>query len=126
MAIRLLKRTDSQAALEKLAEKCIDYWQGAEFRRLNPGLEYQWHGEKAKIKDYVKVFTEGVMQTPPAIHVDPNLKECYACHTALKGYDGNFEILRTQNCFVFKVPLEVIIIDPSSLSWVYNEEPQAD
>jgi hypothetical protein len=62
------------------------------------------------------------MLTPPAILVDPYLKECYAAHAKLVDYDGNFEIFRTRTFFRFKVPIEVIIIDPFSLWWVQNEE----
>jgi len=121
----LLRRNDTQAALETLAKTCIDYWKSPAFRKDNPGPEFDWHGDPTKIKEYVKVFTEGVMLTPPAILVDPYLKECYAAHAKFVDYDGNFEIFRTRTCFRFKVPIEVII-DPFSLWWVQNEELQAD
>lgn len=108
IALKAFRRNDTQSALQKLGENCVDHWTSSEYRVDNPTLD-EWQGDKSKINEYVKTFTQGIIHTPPMIVVNPKLEGAYAAHGRILNYDGNFEVFRTRKCFRITLPLKVCI-----------------
>lgn len=100
------RRNDTQAALAELGKSCLKHWASPKYQEANPGFKVE--GDVSKIKDYVQTFTNGIIQTPPIILVDPKLEGAWASHSRLARYDGNFETLRTRKLFRIKVPTQYI------------------
>lgn len=108
IALKAFRRNVTQSALQKLGESCVDYWTSSRYRKANATVD-EWQGDKSKINEYVKTFTQGITHTPPMIVVDPKLEGAYAAHVRLLDYDGNFEVFRTRKCFRIKLPVKVCI-----------------
>lgn len=106
MALMAFRRKDTQDALVQLGKDCLEHWASRDYQRDNPGFKVE--GDKSKVKEYVKTFTEGITNTPPIILVDPKLVGAWASHSRRADYNGNFEVLQTRKLFRIKVPAQLI------------------